>query len=106
MKTSVSEQKNLLLEKFSRIPTSIKIAVMAVMLLYVVVINMELSTGSQRYTLTVVSSSPQTQYCLEKMAAIEGEMRILKDARAAGDTIKVEREKMNIFSKWFSCGVF
>ena len=106
MKTSVSEQKNLFLETFARIPMSIKIGVMTLMLLYVVLINMELSAGSQRYSLTVVSSSPQTQTCLEKMAAIEGEMRLLKDARTAGDIIKVEREKMHIFSKWVSCGVF
>jgi hypothetical protein len=76
------------------------------MLLYVVVINMELSAGSQRYTLKVVSSTAETQTCLEKMTAINGEMRLLKDARAAGETIVVEREKMHIFSKWISCGVF
>ena len=99
------------MNKLTSIPLKYPIAAMVLLLLYGVVINVENSLGSQRYTVTaVLKAEPSSKtdltetkalQCLGKMEGITQEMKFEK----VPGLQRVEREKMHVFSKWIKCGV-
>ena len=93
-------------ERFADIPMVYKITAMVLPLLYVVAINMELSAGSQRYTVTHHAKVSEVYTCLDKDAAIVKQMQLQKQIATTQADESVDREKLHIFSKWLNCGVF
>lgn len=95
-----------MLDKFSAIPMVYKIGFMVLLLFYALVINIELSTGSQRYTLVVQGQKVESFSCLGKDEAIALQMRYEQRLAPQQQSVVVVRDKMHIFSKWIECGVF
>jgi hypothetical protein len=93
------------MNKFHAIPLKYKIALPVLALLYALAINIEQGMDSHRYTITVTNvtntGEVRTFSCLDMLAGITLQMEYEKTK--GGE--KVDREKMNIFSKWLHCGV-
>lgn len=104
-------QQTSFVEKLQAIPMVFKVLLIVLPLLYVVAINMELSSGSQRYDVTRYAVEVEVFPCLDKEAAIVKEMKLEQAVKAAqanegkGGNVTITREKLNIFSKWLNCGV-
>ena len=73
------------------------------LLLYAIAINVENSSGSQRYVVEGkgVDGSLNSYICLNMYDGVTKEMTLQKSLRMSS----VTRHKMNIVSKWYRCGV-
>jgi len=108
MKTLASDNKQdsstmaMLADKFIATPMWVKLATIILLLGYGVAINVELSSGSQRYTV-YAQDSDNTFWCLAKDEAIKLQMKLEQQLAADNTDAKVLREKMNVIHKWVSC---